>query len=277
MLDTHRLLNTLIETGVAATPLAERMDGLPMGGLAAGGLGTFFSGLADGVGNEGYRHPARRLIDTALGSEQVGDSATAATSKPVCGDGGAHATTDDDATGFHPFDDLGAAKTYLEHLSRRLFGDDLRETGGLTLLRRLAASVLAASPGEPNSTPTPGEAVEALWLEDPEQSGTRAMLMVRTMLAAAKAGGTLTPDDRHRIREKLDTAGLSAEERMFAERVLDKPLDVGSIVDDIADRLTAAEVYTASLLALDLKSPLECAYIADLGSRLGISIAGDLH
>ncbi len=277
MLDTHRLLNTLIETGVAATPLAERVDGLAMGGFAAGGLGTLVSGLADGVGNETHRHPARRLIDTALASDRTEDPAIAATAAPVRGDDGPHATTDDDTIGFHPFDDLGAEKTYLERLSRRLFGDDLQETGGLTLLRRLAASVLAASPGEPYSTPTPAEAVEALWHEDPEQSDMRAMLMVRTMLAAAKAGGALCPGDRHRISEKLDNAGLSAEERMFAERELDKPLDVASIVDDIGDRLTAAEVYTASLLALDLESPVERAYLADLGSRLGISIAGDFH
>lgn len=280
MLDSYRLLNAMIETGVAATPLAERMDGLAMGGPAAGGLGTFASGLADGVGSDAHRHPARHLIKTALAAGEIADS-VAPPIGATADQGRSHRVSgtamNDDGRGFQPFEDLGAAKTYLERLSGRLFGDDLSETGGLVLLRRLAASVLAASPGEPYSTPAPGDAVEALRREDPELSDMRAMLMVRTMLAAAKAGGALSPGDRHRIVEKLDAAGLSAEERAFAERELDKPLDVSAIVDDIGDRLTAAEVYTASLLALDLESPLERAYLADLGSRLGIAIAADRH
>lgn len=261
MINIKSLLNLMIETGVSSRSLSERMNELAKGGAIAGGIGTLTAGFADGVGIDEELHPARRLIQFVLTTEGTPEIALQTTNPEA-----------ESELSYRAFEDFTSSRTYLQRLSEQMFGDGLSETGGLLLLRQLGASLLAASSAEPYSTPSPREATETLRNENNMESDLRAMLLVRTMLSAAKAKGELKPGERHRIIEKLKSAGLTEEEQRFAELELDKPLDVKSLVADIGDRMTAAEVYSASLLALELDSPAERAYLADLGSRLGISM-----
>lgn len=273
MFDVQRVINAMIETGVAGQSLAHRMGALSMPGSSASLPSQPTWGLSDGLGDQAHPHKASQWITATLANDLDDDpSFVAWPENDNAARGGALA--DNAQIEFRSVANLRSEKMYLQRLSERLFGDSVGEAGGLALLRQLGASLLAACPSEPYSTASPGEAIDALGTEDPTMSSMRAMILIRAMLAAAKAGGTLTRGDVHRIVSKLGKAGLSDEELRFAEAQLEKPLDVGAIVSDIGDRLTAAEVYVASLLALNLDSPSECAYLEDLGSRLGIVVPG---
>ena len=95
-----------------------------------------------------------------------------------------------------------------------------------------------------------------------------AMLLIRTMIAAANADGEITPDVRERITSKLDQAGAGAEERAVLARELENPRSVDQIVREVHDRETAEQVYLASRLAMNPDTPAERAYLEFLASRL---------
>jgi uncharacterized membrane protein YebE (DUF533 family) len=100
-----------------------------------------------------------------------------------------------------------------------------------------------------------------------------AMLLIRTMIAAANADGEITPDERQRITSKLDRAGAGPEERAVLERELENPRSVDQIVRDVRDQETAEQVYLASRLAMSPDTAAEKAYLDFLAARLQIPAA----
>lgn len=117
-------------------------------------------------------------------------------------------------------------------------------------------------PGTGTTTPTPAQPADANQL---------ALTLVRAMIAAAKADGEIDPEERRRILERL--SGISAEERAFVETEMDKPLNLDELLAEVKGEAMAAEVYTASLLAIDLDTTAEVKYLKNLARRLGLSEA----
>ncbi|MCJ8138689.1 tellurite resistance TerB family protein [Falsirhodobacter halotolerans] len=92
--------------------------------------------------------------------------------------------------------------------------------------------------------------------------------LVQAMVAAAKADGHITDDERARITEQLGNIGLDAEgEKMIADE-LNTPLDVGHIAGLARTPEEGAEIYAASLLVVDPDAPAEKGYLAMLAARL---------
>ena len=107
----------------------------------------------------------------------------------------------------------------------------------------------------------------------------RAMLLVRAMIAAAKADGDVDPDERARIVAKLQTVGAEENARRFVDEELAKPVDLYSITAEVRDVATAAEVYAASLAAIQVDTEAERKYLDNLALRLGLDrgAVDDLH
>ena len=103
---------------------------------------------------------------------------------------------------------------------------------------------------------------------DEEQA--RAMLLVRAMIAAAKADGEVDPDERARIVARLKTVGAEDNALRFVEEELAKPVDLYSITAEVRDAATAAEVYAASLAAIQTDTEAERKYLDNLALRLGL-------
>lgn len=93
-------------------------------------------------------------------------------------------------------------------------------------------------------------------------------LMVRAMASAAKADGRIEEDEVQRIVGKVGSDGLSEEEKQFLISELRAPLDLAALVADVPNEMVAAEVYAASLLAIDLDTQEEVAYLRQLGQAL---------
>ena len=93
------------------------------------------------------------------------------------------------------------------------------------------------------------------------------------MIAAAHADGAIDQEERQRILNKFREADLSAEEHSFLVNELFSPASLENIVSQVSSEGLARQVYGVSLLAVDLDTDAERAYLQTLGQRLGLSQA----
>jgi uncharacterized membrane protein YebE (DUF533 family) len=93
-------------------------------------------------------------------------------------------------------------------------------------------------------------------------------LVLRAMIAAAKADGQVDPTEMDRILGQLKPDEVSESERRFVLDELHKPLDVAEIARDVSTPAQAAEVYAASLLAIDIDTDGEREYLRNLAAAL---------
>ncbi len=126
------------------------------------------------------------------------------------------------------------------------------------------AAPLALPPGP--AVPLPSQAAA----EANDQANDQAVLLLRAMIAAAKADGSIDSDEQTRIFERLGEADLDAESRSFLFEELGKPLDMDGLVRAVDRPELAAEVYAASLLAIEPDSAAEKGYLQMLSARLGL-------
>ena len=91
------------------------------------------------------------------------------------------------------------------------------------------------------------------------------------MIGAAKADGRIDRAERQRIEEQISALGLDSDIRNFVRDELTAPLDLDAIVAPAVCEETAAEIYAASLMAIDRTRAAEQAYLALLASRLNLA------
>lgn len=111
---------------------------------------------------------------------------------------------------------------------------------------------------------------EAQTPAEEEQVQQTALLAVRAMVNAAKADGVIDPHEYQRILGHLEEANAGAEARAFVEDEMRKPPDLDGLVRDVANQEQAAEVYAASLLAIEVDTDAERTYLARLADGLGL-------
>ncbi|MDY0048580.1 MAG: tellurite resistance TerB family protein [Thauera propionica] len=99
--------------------------------------------------------------------------------------------------------------------------------------------------------------------------GTDALIL-RAMISAAKADGQVGEDEIERIVGRLAADGLSADEKRFLTEEFRRPLDLAGLVAEVPNPAVAAEVYAASLLAIDLDTQAELDYLRQLARALGL-------
>lgn len=103
--------------------------------------------------------------------------------------------------------------------------------------------------------------------------------LVRAMIAAAKADGRIDADEKERIFKRLEDMNLSAKEKAFVFDELSTPLDMEAVVRGADTPEHAAEIYAASLVAIDGESATERAYLSALASRLNLpeTLTEEIH
>lgn len=101
----------------------------------------------------------------------------------------------------------------------------------------------------------------------------QALLLLRAMVAAANADHVIDADERARIIDHLSSMGLSSEERDFLHGEIARPRSLDQVAQGALSQGLGEEVYLVSLLAIDLDSVAERAYLADLASKLHLDAA----
>ena len=146
----------------------------------------------------------------------------------------------------------------------------------------------AAAPGAPQGSVP---AIEAEYEAAPANSGflpapsdahahdALARTLLRAMIAAAKADGKIDAAEKERIFARLNTLDLSAEDKAFVFDELAAPLDLNAVVAGATSPEVAAEIYAASLVAIESETPAEKAYLNMLAIRLDLDagLVAEIH
>ncbi|MDB5382469.1 MAG: protein YebE [Rhodospirillales bacterium] len=99
----------------------------------------------------------------------------------------------------------------------------------------------ASSPWSPCPVPPPSA---------PDAEHAEALLMIRAMIAAARADGAIDAAERSAISRQLDGAGLTAAERDFVLADFDAPLTPAALAKEVRDPMQAAQLYAGAYAAM---------------------------
>jgi len=124
----------------------------------------------------------------------------------------------------------------------------------------------------PVAGPQDAAAVDARFLpgSQPLPAGTEPfeLSLIRAMIGAARADGHIDAQERGRIFEHVEKAGLDPEAKAFVFDTIDAPIGVREVAAGARSQEQAAELYLASRLAMDPDEPAERAYLQALAHRL---------
>lgn len=98
-----------------------------------------------------------------------------------------------------------------------------------------------------------------------------ATLTVRAMINAAKADGRIDAKETERLVGKMREDGVTDEEQRFVMEEIRKPMDTDAIVRAVPNQQVAAQIYTASLMAIEVDTDAERRYLQDLASKLELN------
>ena len=141
--------------------------------------------------------------------------------------------------------------------------------GGLAMLASLAFSALKKG-GQAPAQP-PRALLEAKTPQEQQALEDDAEIIVKAMINAAKADGKIDQQEIEKIVGKLDDDGLTQEEKDFFVTEANKPLDLNGVVASAGGQAEmAAQIYAASLLAIEVDTRAEQQYMQQLASGLGL-------
>lgn len=110
-------------------------------------------------------------------------------------------------------------------------------------------------------------AMQALAAEDIQR------LMVRGMIAAAKADGVIDEAEMGRIMGKIGDDGVTGEEKQMVMDELMRPLNLEALAAEVPNEAVASQLYAASLLAIEVDTPQEIDYLRRLAAALNLDQA----
>jgi len=186
----------------------------------------------------------------------------------------------------------GVAGGMLTSKSGRKMGKKALKYGGIAAVGALAytayknhqanqAQQVGGAAVTPAAPPEPHAGDDHQMLAPPADSGfapkagtteanDTAMLVIRSMIAAARADGKLDGDEMEKVLSHADTLELDPESKNRLLSELRAPVDMDSIVNAATTDQLKTEVYAAALLAIEVDTDAEKAYLTMLRARLGL-------
>ena len=141
-----------------------------------------------------------------------------------------------------------------------------RKLGSLAAVGGLAYKTFQDWQAKRGGAPSdPGQPVTAL---NGPQLDRRGFALLRAMLAAAKADGHIDETEQARIDAHLQKLDLDPEALHFVKSELAKPVNAKDVAGGADSPAAAAEIYLTSLLAIDIDSDRERAYLEELAREL---------
>ncbi len=142
----------------------------------------------------------------------------------------------------------------------------------MAVLGAMAFSALKGSGSAPEAQEVPVGLRQPENTQQEQELEQGAELVLKAMINAAKADGHIDQSEIQRILGKLETAGADSDARDFVINEMNKPLDLDGIVAaaGMSPQLSA-QVYAASLLAIEVDTPAERQYLQQLAGGLGLS------
>ncbi|MBN1834442.1 MAG: tellurite resistance TerB family protein [Spirochaetales bacterium] len=238
--------------------------------LGGGGLLDSLGGMLGGGAGGGYQGggAAGGLLDGLVGGQ--GGSATSGSGVlgSILGDAGRLVGGNKNLA----IGGLGALAGALMGGSRRGLGGAVR--GGLgggvmAVLGAMAFQALKNRAGQ--QTRVPLGLAEPQTPEERAQLERNAELVLKAMINAAKADGRIDEGEISRLIGKVQEGGADQEELEFLKREMAGPMETAELVAAAkGEPELAAELYGASLLAIEVDTPAEQRYLQDLAASLGL-------
>jgi uncharacterized membrane protein YebE (DUF533 family) len=131
----------------------------------------------------------------------------------------------------------------------------------------------ANAPGATRPATDPWAPIKAEAEEEPSAETAEALLMLRAMIAAAKADGAIDAEERSRIAAQLDDAGLSPAARDMVLADFDKPLTPAALAKLASDPMLAAQLYAAAVVGAGEIAAAERAWLDEFAKALKLDRA----
>ena len=177
----------------------------------------------------------------------------------------------------------GLASNLLASKSGRKMGKNALKMGGVAAVGALAYAAFqryntgkATGPGVLPQTakselvPAPEGSAFIPAKNDYAGQETLGLTLVRAMIAAARSDGKLDAQESQAIYQRIESIGLAPENQALLVAEMGRPVDMDSIIDCASSVELAAEIYIASLLAIDVDTAAEHSYLAMLAARLNL-------
>lgn len=186
----------------------------------------------------------------------------------------------------------GLASNMLTSKAGRKLGKKTVQIGGIAAVGALAYAAYqrySAAKGQPAVAPTPSPEASlqtvpegTAFLPPRNDAAGREKLgltLVRAMIAAARADGKLDAQESQAIFQRIEALGLDSENQALLVAEMGRPVDMDALVDSADSPEVAAEIYLASLLAIETDTAAEKAYLAMLAARLQLpaELVDELH
>ena len=146
--------------------------------------------------------------------------------------------------------------------------------GMMGLLGMMAYKALKNSMGANSGvTPQPQTQVPQTYTPPtPQQQATDAEIIITAMIDAAKADGQVDAEEFQRITSSLQNNGLGQDGLNYVIKKLQGPMETAKIVAAVKGRPElAAQVYSASLMAINVDTDAERSYLTKLGRAMGLN------
>jgi uncharacterized membrane protein YebE (DUF533 family) len=255
------LLGAVMQSGMSPSSGDRMKNALGGGGGGGGGLLESLSGMLGGQTQQGGGLGS--LLSQALGGG-AGSGGLGGILGNVLNDAG-------NAVGGKQNLALGG----LGALAGALLGGGGKSLGGalgggvMALLGAMAYQALkgggSQEPDVPLGLMEPRSEAERLELEQNSE------LVLKAMINAAKADGQIDKGEIQRIVGKLKETGMDPDAQQYVMAEMQKKMDTPALVAAAKGRPTlAAQIYGASLLAIEVDTPAEKKYLDELAVGMGL-------
>ena len=178
----------------------------------------------------------------------------------------------------------GLAGNLMSSKSGRKMGKKALKMGGIAAVGALAyaayqryssgtaagGQTAVSQSNEPELAPAPEGSAFLPAKEDSAGQEALGLTLVRAMIAAARSDGRLDAQESQAIFQRIESLGLDPESQSLLVAEMGRPVDMDAIVNSATSPEMAAEIYIASLLAIDVDTTAEQSYLAMLAARLNI-------
>ncbi len=148
-------------------------------------------------------------------------------------------------------------------------------TGGLAAVGAVAWKAYQRYAADAGAN-APGGAVSA---DDFVVADAQALLLIRAMIAAARADGSIDEAERGRIADRVATMGLGDQQAAAIAQELERRCSVEDIANAVNSLGAACDVYVASATVVVGDDPKARWYLSRLASRLNLppALAAELE
>jgi uncharacterized membrane protein YebE (DUF533 family) len=165
----------------------------------------------------------------------------------------------------------GLAGLLLGSKSARKFAGPVAQLGGVAAVGTLAFQAWQAWQSKQNggtkALPDTAEGTKFL----PQNTTLRndlSLMVLSAMIAASKSDGHIDATEQEKIFARIDENDLTSEEKAFLMDQFRRPLNTAELAASAKTAEQSAEIYTASVLAIQPDTASEISYLNNLASAL---------